>query len=209
MKGHSETTPPRDTTHTQTSNQTLLLMPRSVCWQEPGIAVPWKALPEPDQYRCRCLQSNIGLSQGTPNGGVRGRTEGAEGACNPIRRTTISTNQTTHISQGLNHQSKSIHGGTHGSSCMCSRLPYLVSVGGRRTDWILRERLLSGWEHRLLFWRSRIQISATTWWLTTIHSEIWLPFLVHLKTPTVYLDIIINKSLKKRIWSSQLSTDRS
>jgi hypothetical protein len=29
-----------------------------------------------------------------PNGGVRGRNEGAEGVCNPIGRTTISTNQT-------------------------------------------------------------------------------------------------------------------
>jgi hypothetical protein len=28
----------------------LLLMPRSVWWQEPGIAVPWESLPEPDQY---------------------------------------------------------------------------------------------------------------------------------------------------------------
>jgi hypothetical protein len=31
---------------------------------------------------------------GDPSGGVTGRTEGAEGVCNPIgRRTTISTNQ--------------------------------------------------------------------------------------------------------------------
>ena len=29
-----------------------------------------------------------------PNGGVRERTKRAEGVCNPIRRTTISTNQT-------------------------------------------------------------------------------------------------------------------
>jgi hypothetical protein len=29
-----------------------------------------------------------------PNGRVGGRTEGAEGDCNPIGRTTISTNQT-------------------------------------------------------------------------------------------------------------------
>jgi hypothetical protein len=29
-----------------------------------------------------------------PNRGVRSRTEGAEGVCNPIGRTTISTNQT-------------------------------------------------------------------------------------------------------------------
>jgi hypothetical protein len=36
-----------------------------------------------------------------------GRTEGAEGDCNPIRR-TISTNWTTQSTQGLNHQPKSI-----------------------------------------------------------------------------------------------------
>jgi len=52
------------------------------------------------------------------NEGVRGRTEGAEGVCNPIGKTTISTNQS---SQGLNHQPKSTHGGTHGSSCIHSR----------------------------------------------------------------------------------------
>jgi hypothetical protein len=36
-----------------------------------------------------------------PNRGVRERTEGAEGACHPIGRRTISTNQSF---QGLNHQ---------------------------------------------------------------------------------------------------------
>jgi hypothetical protein len=66
-----------------------------------------------------------------PNGGGRGRTEGAEGVCNPIGRTTISTNQTPQSSHGLNHQPKSTRGGTHGSRCICSRgLPYLVSMGG-------------------------------------------------------------------------------
>jgi hypothetical protein len=30
-----------------------------------------------------------------PNGRIRGRTEGAEGVCNPIGRTTILTNKTT------------------------------------------------------------------------------------------------------------------
>ena len=38
----------------------------------------------------------------TPNGGVRERTEGAEGVCNPIEKTTISTNQTLQSSQVLN-----------------------------------------------------------------------------------------------------------
>jgi hypothetical protein len=46
------------------------------------------------------------------------RTEGAEGVCNPIRKTTLSTTQS---SQGLNHQPRSTHGGTHGSSHIRSR----------------------------------------------------------------------------------------
>jgi hypothetical protein len=39
-----------------------------------------------------------------PNGGVRERTEGAEGICNPIGRTKISTNQNPQSSQGQSHQ---------------------------------------------------------------------------------------------------------
>ena len=54
-----------------------------------------------------------------------------KGFYNPIGRTTISTNQTPHSSQGLNHQPKSTHGGTHGSSCICSRgWPCGTSKGG-------------------------------------------------------------------------------
>jgi hypothetical protein len=37
--------------------QTLLLMPRSA-----DTAVSWEALPDPNQYRCGCLQSTKGLS---------------------------------------------------------------------------------------------------------------------------------------------------
>jgi hypothetical protein len=48
--------------------QTLLLMPRTACWQGPVITVSWEALSEPDQYkyRCRCLQPIAGLSTETP-----------------------------------------------------------------------------------------------------------------------------------------------
>jgi hypothetical protein len=46
---------------------------------------------------------------------------------------------------------------------------------------------------RLLFRRSRVQIPATTWWLTTICNKIWLPLLECLKTATVYLHILIRK----------------
>jgi hypothetical protein len=83
--------------------------------------------------RGRCLQSTIGLSMEFPMEELdRERTGGTEGVCNPIRRTTISTNHTPQSSQGLNHQPRSTHGGTHGSSCICSRgFPCLASVGGQ------------------------------------------------------------------------------
>jgi hypothetical protein len=41
-------------------------------------------------------------------------------------------------------------------------------------------------------------IPATTCWLTTICNGIWCPLLECLKTATVYLRIIINKSKKKQ-----------
>jgi len=46
--------------------QILLLMLRSTCFQEPGMAVSWETLPEPDQYKCGWLQPIIGLSTVTP-----------------------------------------------------------------------------------------------------------------------------------------------
>ena len=39
---------------------------------------------------------------------------------------------------------------------------------------------------------------TTTWWLTTTRNEIWCPLLVCSKTATVYLCVILNKSLKKK-----------
>ena len=48
------------------------------------------------------LTANYWTEHGVPNGGVRERTEGAEGVCNPIEKTTISTNQTLQSSQVLN-----------------------------------------------------------------------------------------------------------
>jgi hypothetical protein len=114
-------------------SQTLLLTPRSLCWQEPGIAVSWEAVPEPDQYRCGCLQLT---ERRVPNERVKGRTEGAEGDCDPIGRTTL-TNQTPppNSAKRLTHQTKNTHGGSHGSSCICSRgKPYLASVGGDVLD---------------------------------------------------------------------------
>jgi hypothetical protein len=55
------------------------------------------------------------------NGRIRGKTDGAERVCNPLGKTTLSTNQIPLSSQGPNHQSKSTHGGTIASNYLCSR----------------------------------------------------------------------------------------
>jgi hypothetical protein len=83
------------------------------------------------QIQMQMLTANHLTEHGDINGGIRGRNEGDDGACNPIGRTTISSNQIPQISHGLKHQPKNIHGGTHGSSSICIRgWPYLASLGG-------------------------------------------------------------------------------
>ena len=65
-----------------------------------------------------------------PDGGAGRRTGGAEGDCNPIRRSMLA-GWTTQCSQGLDHQPRRVHGGTHGSRCICSRGCHcLTSMGG-------------------------------------------------------------------------------
>jgi hypothetical protein len=68
---------------------------------------------------------------------VRGRTEGAEGDCNTIGRTTLSINWTPQISQELSHQPKNIYELVCGPHYICSRgVPCLASMGRimRRLD---------------------------------------------------------------------------
>jgi hypothetical protein len=55
------------------------------------------------------LLTNYWTEHRVLNGGVKERTEGTDGVCNSIVKTTISTNQTPEKSQGLNHQPKSTH----------------------------------------------------------------------------------------------------
>jgi hypothetical protein len=111
--------------------QTLLLMYL--------LTEPWYSYPLGGSARAWPIQMwmltanhpNHRTEQGDRSGGIRGRSEGAEEVCNPRGRTTISISQTHYSSQGLNHQPKNTHGGTHGSSCICSQgLPYLSSVRG-------------------------------------------------------------------------------
>ena len=106
-------------------------MPTRACWQEPDTADSWEALPVPDKYRSGWSQPSIGQSTGFPNEGTRQSTQRAEGVCSPIRGITIWTNQYLQSSLGLNYLSKTTHGGTHGSSCICSRVcPSWSSIGG-------------------------------------------------------------------------------
>ena len=74
--------------------------------------------------------------------------------------------------------------------------------------YLLQEDASWGWwdgsvgkSTQLLFRRSGVQIPATTWWLTTIPNEIWLPLLECLKTATVYLHIINKQIFKKEFIS--------
>jgi hypothetical protein len=77
------------------------------------------------------LTDNHWTEYRVPNGGVR---EEAEGVCNHIGR-IISTNPTLQSFEALNHQPKSTYGGTHGSSCTCSRgWPCWASMGGEALD---------------------------------------------------------------------------
>jgi hypothetical protein len=77
------------------------------------------------------LTSNHQAEPRDLNGRAVGRTEGAEGDCNPIER-TISTSWNIQSSHRLNHQPKSTNRGNHGSRYICSRgRPCLTSIGGK------------------------------------------------------------------------------
>jgi hypothetical protein len=97
------------------------------------------------------------------------------------------------------------------SPCICELLflflstnpisyrPYFLPQAPKTKNNHLKDifKILSGWwdgsvgkSTRLLFRRSRVQIPATKWWLTTICNKIWRPLLECLKTATVYLPII-------------------
>ena len=73
------------------------------------------------------LAANHWAELGVPNGGVGGRTGGAEGVCSLMGRMMTLANQTPKGSQGLSHQSR----GTHGSRCNCGGgMLCSASVGG-------------------------------------------------------------------------------
>jgi hypothetical protein len=103
------------------NNQTLLQMPTRFCWQEPDIAVSCEALPGLANTEVAAHSHPLDGAQGPQMKELEKVTMELKGVCSPIGWTTKWTNQYPQSSQGLNHQPKSTHGGTHGSSCICSR----------------------------------------------------------------------------------------
>jgi hypothetical protein len=130
-KGHPETVSPWDPSHIQTPNPNTIVDANKCLLTEAWYSCLLRACARGWQLQRPMLIANHWTEHGDPNGGVRERTEGVEGVCNPIGRTIISTIQTSQSSQGLNHQAKSTHGGTCGSSRICNRgWRSLASIGG-------------------------------------------------------------------------------
>jgi hypothetical protein len=92
-KGHPKTWGSKP--FTVTKPRQLSWMPRSACWQEPGIASPERLSARAWEIQRQKLAANHWTEHRVPSGEVRERTERAEGVCNHIARTIISTSQIT------------------------------------------------------------------------------------------------------------------
>jgi hypothetical protein len=130
-KGHPETAPPGKPSHIQPpnpgtmadANKSLLTGAWYSCLLR-GSAIAW-------QIHKWMLTVIYWTEQKVPNEGARESTQGAEGVCSPIGGTSIWTNQYPQSSFEINHQLKKTHGGTCGSSYICSRgWPSQSSIGG-------------------------------------------------------------------------------
>jgi hypothetical protein len=133
-KGHPETASPGYLSHIQTLSPDTIADDKKCLltgtWYSclfTGSVRTWK-------IQRWMLPANHCTEHGVPNGEVRERTKGVEDVGNPIGRTTISTNQTLQSSQGLNHQPKSTHGGSHGPSRICST-GWFCGITVRREPW--------------------------------------------------------------------------
>jgi hypothetical protein len=84
------------------------------------MAASLEALLEPGKYRDKCLQPIIGLSMMSPVEKLKKGLKELKGFATHRKSNNIN-NQTPESSQELNHQPKSAHGGSHGSSCIYSK----------------------------------------------------------------------------------------
>jgi hypothetical protein len=125
--------PTKSGIHPMHAHQTiiLLLMPYWACKQDLSTVALWEYHATNSWLRQeQILTANHLIEVRDYCGNVRGRAEGAEGYCNPIRRTTVSTNQDAMSSQRGSHQARKVHGLVHGTVHICrGRLSCLPSVG--------------------------------------------------------------------------------
>ena len=120
-KGHPETAPPGDPSHTQFPNPDTIVDANKCLLTGAWYSCLLRGSTSACQIQRWMLSANHWTEHRVPNGGTRERTQGAKGFCSPIGGTTIWTNQYPQSSLGLNHLSKKTHGGTCGSICICSR----------------------------------------------------------------------------------------
>ena len=103
-------------------------MPRSTYWQEPDIIFSREDLPQADKHREECSMTTIGFSMGYIMEELE-KDWRSWRSLQPYRKNNIDQ-ENPQNSQGLNNQTKIIHGGTHGSNSIWSRgLPCRVSMG--------------------------------------------------------------------------------
>jgi hypothetical protein len=98
---------------------------------EKHLSVQWKVLRSRSAYT-KSIQKRkiIGLSTGSPMKELEKELKELKGFAVQEKEQQYETNSSPRT-QGLNHQPKSTHGGTHGSSCICSRgCPSWSSMGG-------------------------------------------------------------------------------
>jgi hypothetical protein len=102
-KGHPETVPPGDSSHIQLPNPDTIVDAKKCmlkgAWYGCLLRGPARTL----QIQRRMLAANNWTEHGVPTRDVREETEGVEGVCSPIGRTTILTNENPQNSQWQSH----------------------------------------------------------------------------------------------------------
>jgi hypothetical protein len=100
------------------------------------------------------LTANHWTDPKDPNGRTRGRTEEAEGDCNPIGR-KASTNWTIQSSQRQNHQPKTVHEVIHAPAAYVAEDAYMTSMGGKALSPVQGDTRVVRWEW-VSRWRSTL-----------------------------------------------------
>ena len=93
-KGHPETVPPGDSSHIQLPKPDNIVDAKKCMLKGAWYGCLLRGFARALQIQRRMLAANYWTERGVPNRGVSEGTEGIEGVCNPIGRTTIPTNKT-------------------------------------------------------------------------------------------------------------------